>query len=118
MLSPYFQLLVTFQNNFPQAPSFTSLVPVQGRPEVSWVLPWFSEGHSERMSRGHEGGPRPSFPRKGMLDSPFFFFPSSHPSLFIFPLARRELPGSKVGGLEGGVSKWREGIEFCMMPRS
>lgn len=31
MLSPYFQLLVTFQNNSPWASSFASLVPTLGK---------------------------------------------------------------------------------------
>lgn len=31
MLSPYFQLVVTFQNNSPAASSFASLVPAPGK---------------------------------------------------------------------------------------
>lgn len=52
-----------------------------------------------------EGKIQLSLERHAGLSPPPFPFPFLPPISFSLPLARRELPGSKVGGLEGGVSE-------------
>lgn len=55
MLSPYFQLLVTFQNNSPQASSFASLVPAPGEAGGIVVASAAFLKDTQRLSGGHGG---------------------------------------------------------------
>lgn len=98
MLSPYFQLLVTFQKHFP---SGLLLFLPQVRPKVLQAPPLLSEGHSETMSRGHGRGPRPSLPLKGMLGSLPSFFLFSSPTHLLFSFSCKKRAARLQGGWPG-----------------
>lgn len=74
MLSPYFQLLVTFQNNSPWASSFTSLAlaPGEARGFVGSRLGFLKDTQGD-CPEGMGAGRRTSFPGKcvpGSLSPP------------------------------------------------
>lgn len=104
MLSPYFQLLVTFQNNSPQASSFASLIPALGEARGS-----VGEGHAERLSGGRGGqGQSPAPPGKecqALFPLLFLFFLLPAPLIFFVLLQGTSCPRSP--GRWPGVGSFR-----------